>query len=54
MPASSSSTDSGTPLHSEFETSPWIPCAVSCIGALENIGAELPAHSTNAMRVTSG
>src|SRR5262249_60365989 len=48
------SVDNLTPDHSAFETSPWIACAVTCSGSLENIGAELPAHSTNDMRVTSG
>jgi hypothetical protein len=54
MPASSSSVDSGTPVHSELETRPWISPAGTCSGTLANMPAELPAHSTNAMRLTSG
>ena len=53
-PASSSRIDSGTPVHSALETRPCSACAFACTGSLENIGAELPLHSTNAMRVTSG
>ena len=53
-PTSSSRVESRTPVHSELETSPCSACAVACIGSLENIGAELPPHSTNPMRVTIG
>src|SRR3984893_14491919 len=38
MPASSSRVKSGTPAHSELDTTPWIACAVTCTGSLENIG----------------
>ena len=31
-----------------------LACAVTCIGSLENMGAELPAYSTKFMRVTNG
>ena len=54
MPVSSSSVDNSTPVHSAFETRPWIAWAVTCSGSLENIGAELPLHSRKCMRVTIG
>src|SRR5260370_33429802 len=54
MPVSSSSVDRGTPVHSALEQSPCSAWAVACTGSLENIGALLPAHSTQCVRVTIG
>src|SRR3989442_11318210 len=53
-PASSSSVESRTPVHSEQDTRPCSACAVALTGWLENIGALLPLHSTNAMRDSIG
>ena len=54
MPASSSSVESRTPVHSEQDTRPCSACAVAWTGWLENIGALLPLHSTKAMRDSIG
>ena len=54
MPTSSSSVESSTPVHSPFDARPCRACAVTCIGSLENIGAEFPAHSMKCMRDTIG
>ena len=54
MPVSSSSVESCTPVHSAQDTRPCSACTLAWIGSLENSGALLPPHSTNAMRDTIG
>ena len=54
MPVSSSSVESLTPVHSAQETRPCSACTLAWIGSLENIGALLPPHSTNAICETIG
>ena len=54
IPASSSSVESITPLHSAQETRPCNACTLAWIGSGEKSGALLPPHSTNAMRDTVG
>ena len=53
-PASSSSRDSGAPVHSEQETRPWSSPAVAWAGAGAIMPPLLPAHSTKAVRVCIG
>jgi hypothetical protein len=53
-PASSSSVDKRTPVHSEHEARPCSAWTLAWIGSLENSGALLPPHSTKPMRDTVG
>jgi len=54
MPVSSSSVESGTPVHSAQEARPCSACTLAWIGSGEKSGALLPPHSTKVKRDTSG
>ena len=53
-PASASTIDSGTPVHSLPETRPWIAPQDAAGGAAFRLGRLLPEHSMNWMRDTMG